>query len=635
MIIQEPDVMLSDRGVENYLALLRQIASNYMSLKHDSKLVSCMKKSAFLIGIKSKDHSNDTDVAYQLALAKDIYLIDDTVIGQLFNVLGAPVESILERMYEDLGSTWISSQVKEIITPIGQMKETVRAQDLQILIHERAPLLLYDGQHIRNTKDIVPNSDKLLKNLKVLEVDEIEMSRKFMEKVKKQNTGACMLADRESKAFILYICRELDYFDVARALSRIIFKQPRLNDSLLLSTLLSTSLENLRRKGFPVDRILNLKKTMNFVEQLGNNEIQKYAKGSNSSLDAEREGIDQLSSLFPNMDRTRIKNELQKAYGSENPLMVAADALAETSLNESENHKVEKQKHQSIRSAENESSGGVFNIFNSIRKNLGFHTDQTQTSHDQKSSSTVNDRCTSNQNVQTPPNTVNRNITPSMTSSIKNQLSNSISHLSAVDDSRIHAIVPVDPPSNLKNQCQIKIDTDLTLIDTINGLRFYIDKGIEGSQRDQIIKRDRLERFSLVLRHLAQVFEIDLRSMAIYWDQKGDSIAFNRSRSLFFNAKYYTGLHFPNIKTKSSSSMPGSYIGSNPKSKFSISDEDLNTFFYWFMVFCHELAHNFVSYIIFILIDRNHDQNHEFWMSSFAEQYMAGLIKMLQTIGKI
>ena len=207
MIIKEPDVMLSDHGVENYLALLRQIASNYMSLKHDSKLVSCMKKSAFLIGIKSKDHSNDTDVAYQLVLAKDVYLIDDTVIGQLFNVLGAPVESILELMYEDLGSTWISSQVKEIITPIGQMKETVRTQDLQILIHERAPLLLYDGQHIRNTKDIVPNSDKLLKNLKVMEVDEIEMSRKFMEKVKKKRLKPTQLNEMvmESKFYLVVV----------------------------------------------------------------------------------------------------------------------------------------------------------------------------------------------------------------------------------------------------------------------------------------------------------------------------------------------------------------------------------------------------------------------------------------------
>lgn len=92
MIIQDPGDVLSKRGVENYLSLLRQIATNYSVIKQNSKLVSNMKNSPFLVGVKSKDQNpmtmNDADVVYQLAFAKDIYLIDDTVIGQLFNALG-------------------------------------------------------------------------------------------------------------------------------------------------------------------------------------------------------------------------------------------------------------------------------------------------------------------------------------------------------------------------------------------------------------------------------------------------------------------------------------------------------------------------------------------------------------------
>lgn len=495
-------------------------------------------------------------------------------------------------MYEDLGSSWLSKQVKDVITPIGPVQETVQAHELQKLIHERASLLLYDGQHLRNTQEIVPNSDKLLKNLKVYEVSEIEQSRNFLGIVKKQKTTACMLADRESKRFILYTCPDLDYFDVASSLSRIIFKKPRLNDSLLLSTLLSTSLENLRRKGFPVDRILNLKKAMNYVEQA---QSQQKVEPSVARLDPQGK-LAQLSSLFPDIDQSIIMEELRKATGTQNPIMVAADALAELSLQNPKSDQTIRDK-KSIQNDKgldptrntDEYSGGMFKMLNSIKKNLGFQTEASQ-----PLSSSGNG---SNQNPILP-NTVDRNINPSNTMVIKNHLSNSISRLSTVDDSRIHTKVPMDPPSNLppqKNQCQIIADADLILISTVEDLRFYLERELVDSDRAQIANHQ-LERFSLVLKHLAHVFRIDIRTIAIYWDLKGDTIAFNRSRSLFFNAKYYSGLHFPKVKFNSTSSIPGSFsiYGSSSKS---IKDEDLNTFFYWFMVFCHELAHNFVSYI--------------------------------------
>lgn len=606
MIIRDPVDVLSERGVESYLSLLRQIATHYPMMKQNSQLISNMKSTPFLIGIKRKDQntvsSNDSDVAYQLATAKEIYLIDDTVIGQLFNALGAPVESVLEKMYEDLGSSWLSKQVKEVTTPIGPVKETSQAQELQALIHERSSLLLYDGQHMRNTQEINPNSEKLLKNLKVVQVNEIEQSRIFLGAVKKQNTTACMLADRNLKSFVLYICVDLDYFDVASALSRIIFRQPRLNDSLLLSTLLSTSLENLRRKGFPVDRILNLKKTMNYVEQIQQPQIQNRVAGSSSNLDIKDERVNQLSSLFPDIDISVIIQELRNAESSGDALTVAANSLAEQSARKATPITSSREKgplqSNSVSNPNGHGSdpGGVFKIFDSIKKNFGFQ--------DQKSSKSVSESSDIHQNPNyinhPPPNTLDRKINPSDTAAIQHQLSNSISLLSTVDESRIHAKTPMDPPSNLppqKNQCPIIADADLALINNIGELRFYLDKGIQNAERNHIITQqfNSLERFSLVLKHLAQVFRIDARTMAMYWDQKGDTIAFNRSRSLFFNAKYYSGLHFPKVIPRNSSNIPGSFLSNIAKDN--IRDEDLNTFFYWFMVFCHELAHNFVSYV--------------------------------------
>jgi len=39
------------------------------------------------------------------------------------------------------------------------------------------------------------------------------------------------------------------------------------------------------------------------------------------------------------------------------------------------------------------------------------------------------------------------------------------------------------------------------------------------------------------------------------------------------------------------------------------------------MVMCHELAHNFES---------DHNSTHEFYLSSFAEQYMGKLMKLIE-----
>jgi hypothetical protein len=86
-----------------------------------------------------------------------------------------------------------------------------------------------------------------------------------------------------------------------------------------------------------------------------------------------------------------------------------------------------------------------------------------------------------------------------------------------------------------------------------------------------------------------------------YWDLTGDTIAFNRGKSLFFNAKYYMGLHYPKRDTR----------------------ESKEAYFYWFMIFCHELAHNFVH---------AHNASHEFWMTSFAQEFMGVFIQKLKQI---
>lgn len=53
---------------------------------------------------------------------------------------------------------------------------------------------------------------------------------------------------------------DLDYYEVAAALTGIMLNRQRIHDTLLFMTLLQTSLRDLKRRGFNVDRIVNARK---------------------------------------------------------------------------------------------------------------------------------------------------------------------------------------------------------------------------------------------------------------------------------------------------------------------------------------------------------------------------------------
>ena len=102
-VIRSPNSFLDQMGFQKYLQILRTIAANYFMLKQTA-LLNEMKQSPFLIGVRTEsgslnsasteakittpDHEENEKVHYELARAREICLIDDTVLGQLFSPLG-------------------------------------------------------------------------------------------------------------------------------------------------------------------------------------------------------------------------------------------------------------------------------------------------------------------------------------------------------------------------------------------------------------------------------------------------------------------------------------------------------------------------------------------------------------------
>ena len=106
-LILSPLNFLQRLGDKKYLDLLRKIATNFPAIK--SQLGNEFIQSPFLLA--TKNYGKDNTLQYQLAKAADIYLIDDTGLAALFNPVAAPIDDLLETMYFDLGSKWLSKQV--------------------------------------------------------------------------------------------------------------------------------------------------------------------------------------------------------------------------------------------------------------------------------------------------------------------------------------------------------------------------------------------------------------------------------------------------------------------------------------------------------------------------------------------
>ncbi|KAK3823313.1 MAG: hypothetical protein J3Q66DRAFT_295609, partial [Benniella sp.] len=274
LVARSPGEFLKHEGVDRYWSILRRIAIHLDAIKSNESLLAELRRSPFLLGeitIQNEASGSSESMAdgrqvmnmgqvvkYELALASDIYLVDDSVLQQIFTPLCAPTEDLLESLYESLGSTWISEKVEEIYEPIGQPKNTDRTYALQARIEERAPLLL----SIHSTDRLTFNLDWLTTNLKVLEVPRIQLHLKFIPTgvTKSEETTVCIVKDRKEVHYLMIKDQaEMDYFDIGDALAKLLLKRKRLNDSIWWTNLLLSSLENLKRKGFQVHRILNAK----------------------------------------------------------------------------------------------------------------------------------------------------------------------------------------------------------------------------------------------------------------------------------------------------------------------------------------------------------------------------------------
>ncbi|KAG0267611.1 hypothetical protein BG011_002919 [Mortierella polycephala] len=676
LVVRAPqDFLNRNGGVESYKSILRQIASHMHVIGAQKALVNEMMRSPFLLGEKRITPDIDDDdstsaagsnakstedgdadsssnanmgqvvVQYKLARACEIYLIDDTVLQQIFTPLSAPMESHLETLYESLGSTWISKQVKENCRPQGALALTRRSEDLQELIVERAPLLLSDHPSNRLNFDL----DWLTTKLKVRQVPEIQLRREFIptKAMHVESTTACIVQDQSRAYYLLVTAKgDMDYFDIADALAKLLLRKKKLNDSIWWSNLLFTSLVNLKRKGFQVDRILNAKKAekarIEAATKADTAAAAQAAAAAKLGPKQTAEYLAQLKEVFPDCDPAFLMDALSKE--TQDHVQRVTMKLLDSGYPRVNNKRDDKNNRNAApppvpgsfptqdpnvstistlppappvssptQGAISTMGGGSFfsrlrNIRDSVIGKPMTTPGQDGIATGMESSGSGPNKSTS---VSTPPPTTStiKGFAPDYQQNLQQSLKNAVSNCRSNGRDDISSEPTVSQVSDVltNSYCDVKPGHQLNFAGHAGELEFYLDKGCDA---DEIMTKENLKslaRFVRMLMVLANdVFGLVPETMHVYYDPEGQAVAFNRGGALFFNWRYFVALGHDDEAGLAKKQAQGRTVTSR--------EEGL---IYWFFTMAHELAHNFVG---------DHNSKHEFYFSSFCEQYLPALM---------
>jgi len=253
-MIDSPKVVLSAvKNEENYRALLRRVAAN----PPFRRVTDDIRNSPFLLAYSvSEENSSNHKPTFELAKAADIFVIDNSFFGRMFPVKRAPHESDLEEFYALLGSNYISKVVQKKFDVIGAYKqETTSTKVLMERIQERSPLLLSSGNSSRSL--LVDGASTILeeKNLEIIQAPELKAIYSLGRSTRTQKTTCCVRRKMFNKNSIV-VTMDFDWFDVGFAVGDLILQRCQLEDAFFISSLLEAPLEQLRARGFPVDRII-------------------------------------------------------------------------------------------------------------------------------------------------------------------------------------------------------------------------------------------------------------------------------------------------------------------------------------------------------------------------------------------
>lgn len=295
LVVNAPVAVLERLGSDlEYLALLRRISSNRSFTPDDRvggyRLMDC----EFLLAYTTDSDGDDFHSQYRLAKPSEVHIVDNTSYSRLFNVTSAPSDVGLERFYSSVGSKYLSNEVSKRYSVKAPKEDTPAVTALRMTISKRKALLVCQSN---TSRPLVDNATLLLQDdeLKIEEAEEIvvtySMRRSSKSSYRKETTCCVKPTTVEGTKHSLFITRDFEWFDVGSAISELILCKTHVEDAFFVGMLLSTPLEQLKAKGFPVDQAVARSRPV------ANSSEAAPSLISDSLVEAAQVAVTQLSNL--------------------------------------------------------------------------------------------------------------------------------------------------------------------------------------------------------------------------------------------------------------------------------------------------------------------------------------------------
>lgn len=611
MLVKEPArISAAFQSSDKYLMLLRTLAEHLSVLKKDRELFSDMKKANFLLASRdippqttatnakvkasekdTADAEEDLDIReWSLSTAKDIVVVDDFQSFNLFkeHIFAAPQEEALENFYVALGAIPLSSLVEEQARFGGVAADQSPGAKLHKVILERARLFLHD-----QPADSIQHGARWLETSFVVQVvNSISLTRSLKGRRASHTQKRSAIVARLSSNWGLCICPgKYDLYEISQSLVHLILKRPKLHSTLTLEMLLKTDLLELRARGYNVERILRQKA----------HEARMAEDKRQKQMEEEKQALKAKEAAWAEAQAQRAQEEKPEPK----PQTPMPGVFPESPNGKSSVDGIHAAPTQSA-IPERTPRG----LFANLSKRFGLDKNQSSSTSEQSRSLLPE---TSTPPPPPPPYSASdpQNKRPEQPVSVSSPHRLNQELLSAVQACRPHGSSDVysrpetNQISESKSYCDERPSHDLEFVATLpSGVNVLFVRTITDRSAFLANNRTGINLFASVLLDCGSIFSMRADSLSIFYDPGGKTIAFNRAGSIFCNYFYFQQLQ-EQILLQSA----------NP--------DRTDAIVYWWVILCHELAHNLVG---------DHSSAHSYYTEGFVAQYFPRVAAKLATL---
>lgn len=609
MLVKEPArISASLQSSDKYLKLLRTLAEHLPVLKKDRELFNEMKKARFLLASRdippqaigktktvekdAQDADEDLDIReWSLAAAKDVVVVDDFQSFNLFkeHILAAPQEEALENFYAALGADSLSSLVEEQARFGGVAADQSSGAKLHKVILERARLFLHD-----QPADSIQHGARWLETSFVVQVvNSITLTRSLKGRRASHTQKRSAIVARLSSNWGLCICPgKYDLYEISQSLVHLILKRPKLHSTLTLEMLLKTDLLELRARGYNVERILRQKA----------HEARMAEDKRQKQIEEERRALEEKEAAWAEAQAQRAQeggpeSKTQNSMPGVFPESPDGKALKETQSTPTESAIPERTPR---------------GLFANLTKRFGLDKQQSSTTapNEQTRPLLPEPSTTPSQPTSTSDP---RNPRPEQPVSVSSPHRLNQELLSAVQACRPHGASGVysrpetNQISESKSYCDERPSHDLEFAAALpGGVQILTARTITDRTEFLANNRDGIKLFASIILDCGSIFSMLPASLSIFYDPGSKTIAFNRAGSIFCNYFYFKQLQEQALLQSA-----------NP--------DRTDAIVYWWVILCHELAHNLVE---------DHSSAHSYYTESFVAQYFPKVAVKLATLSQ-